>query len=125
MVIVLDLHDRRRRRQGPRRVTGHHPMPQEPPIRHIIHEINKHGQPDFVVMLPDLNDRRWRRQGLRRVPGHNPEPQEPALQEVPVKPTWLDLFYFRGFYFNLLKYPLELKTFMGADINSPLQSIYL
>ena len=63
-------------------------------------------------MVPDLYRRRRRRQALRRLPSLPPEPQghleiafnvptiaymspkpcKPILREVPVEPTWLDLF---------------------------------
>ena len=49
--------------------------------RHVIHQINGHAKPDFVVVVPDLYDGRRRRQGQKRARRPHPEPQEPLIHK--------------------------------------------
>ena len=45
--------------------------------RHVMHEINRHVKPNFMVMFSDPLDRCRRRQEAWLVPGLHPESQEP------------------------------------------------
>ena len=50
--------------------------------RHIIHQIDRHAEPHFLVVVPDLYGRQRRRRRRKRVRRHHPEPHIPSHIDI-------------------------------------------